>query len=165
MLCNVASLSILDLRPWYCKLNPEEVCPCQFWACINVNIVRMHRVTHYHIKLCLTIDLVLWPWKWKTYLCQLSVINTSIFKMDIATLYYITLCNKVTWSILIYLNIYIWHNTYVNIQFKYKQWSQGSQACGLFWFLEAFIIAHVFLDICLDIFGAWVNQKNISFIH
>ncbi len=27
-------------------------------------------------------------------------------------------------------------------------------------FLEAFIVAHLFLDICWEVIGVWVNQKN-----
>ncbi len=95
----------LVLWAWPCK-----VWPCQFWVFINVNIMRMDRVTHYHINLCLTFDLVLWPWHWKTCPFQLSVINASIFNMGIATFCHIMLCNKVTWNILIHLNIYILHD-------------------------------------------------------
>ncbi len=29
-------------------------------------------------------------------------------------------------------------------------------------FLEAFFVAPIFLDIYLEVFGAWVNHKNIS---
>ncbi len=29
-------------------------------------------------------------------------------------------------------------------------------------FLEAVIVAPIFLDICIEVFGAWVNHKNIS---
>ncbi len=52
--------------------------------------------------MCINFDFVLSFWH-----CWLSVINASILKMDIATFYHITLCNKVTWSILVFLNIYI----------------------------------------------------------
>ncbi len=52
--------------------------------------------------------------------------------MDIATLYYITLANKVMWSILVYLNINILNDAYINIELQYKQWIWGFQACGLF---------------------------------
>ncbi len=30
-------------------------------------------------------------------------------------------------------------------------------------FQEALILAPLFLDICLDIYGAWINQYNILF--
>ncbi len=29
-------------------------------------------------------------------------------------------------------------------------------------FVEAFFVASLFLDICIEVFGAWVNHKNIS---
>ncbi len=29
-------------------------------------------------------------------------------------------------------------------------------------FLEAFFVAPLFLNICIEVFGAWVNRKNIS---
>ncbi len=29
-------------------------------------------------------------------------------------------------------------------------------------FLETFFVALLFLDICIDVFGAWVNHNNIS---
>ncbi len=29
-------------------------------------------------------------------------------------------------------------------------------------FLETFFVAPLFLDICIEVFGAWVNHKNIS---
>ncbi len=58
----------------------------QFWAYIKASIVKMDRVTHFHIKLCINFDSVLWPWHWKACPCQLSVINARILKMDIATL-------------------------------------------------------------------------------
>ncbi len=29
-------------------------------------------------------------------------------------------------------------------------------------FLEGFFVAPLFLDICIEVFGAWVNHKNIS---
>ncbi len=31
-----------------------------------------------------------------------------------------------------------------------------------FFFLEAFFVAPLFLDICIEVFGAWVNHKNVS---
>ncbi len=95
-------------------------CPCQFWVCINYSIVKIGRVTHYHIK-CLIFDLVLWPWHWKACPRQLSLISASILKMDIATLYHLTLCNKVTWTILVYLNICIVNDySYVNMELQYR---------------------------------------------
>ncbi len=48
------------------------------------------------------LTLVMWPWLWKGFLCNLlACINSSFFKMDIVTPhYYIRLCNIESLSIL-----------------------------------------------------------------
>ncbi len=115
--CNVVQHGIFE-HPWsYCELHFEDVCPCQFWVCTNANIVETDRVSHCHIKLCIMFYLVLCLWHWKACPCQLSVINASIFKMDVATLYYIAWCSKITWSILVYVNIYILNDAWENINY------------------------------------------------
>ncbi len=118
MMCNMTSLSILDLWSWCCEFDLGMFVIVQFQAYIKASIVKMDRVTHVHIKLCINFDSVLWPWHWKACPCQLSVINVRILKMDIATIYLITLCNKVTWNILFHLNIYILNDAYINMQLQ-----------------------------------------------
>ncbi len=47
-LCNVTSLSILDLWPWYCNLDWKGYLS----TCINSSFYKKDIVTHYYIRLC-----------------------------------------------------------------------------------------------------------------
>ncbi len=122
----MASSSILDLWPSCCKLGK--------FVLVNSELILMPALWKWIESLPHTVVSYLWlsacPWHWKACPCQLLM--PGIFKVDIATLYYITLYNKVTRSILVCLNIYILNDAYVNIHLQYKQCSWGSQACSLF---------------------------------
>ncbi len=105
---------------------------CLFWACINASIVKMDRLTHYHIMLCLTIDL--WPWHWKAGPCWFSVINASILKMDIATLPH----KVVQQGNLKHFLVEYLHFKWCICVLQYKLWSWGSQTCNLLLFYFVF---------------------------
>ncbi len=56
-------------------------------------------------------------------------------------------------------NLFWWYHFWVKNGIFYKKFKKT-----LSWtiFLEAFYVAPLFLDLCIKVFGAWVNPKNIS---
>ncbi len=60
------------------------------------------------------------------------VLMAAFWKWTKATLYQVTLCIIITLGINVYWNIYILNDASLIMHLLYKQWSQHSQALGLF---------------------------------
>ncbi len=115
MLCNMASKHPRFLDLWPMTLTLESL-PDQFWACIYASIVKIDRVTHYHFNLCLTFDL--WLWHLESLSVVYQLLMPAFWKWENKKLFHIRLCSKITWTILVYLNIYILNDGYLNIQLQ-----------------------------------------------